>query len=150
LRKDKLFGKVAKALKLATELVATPRAQEVLERIRAGEEGPFNLTRLEARWLVRQLLDIPSARLEAMIGVPARTIRRWREAWLEDDRARRNDLVWRLHERGWSAAEIAKELGLSRQWVHRIVKARRAGQRLAYRRLVRGSSCHKMAIASPP
>jgi len=138
LRSGERFGRVIiKALSSLGEITGTERARQVLERIRAGEEGPFDLTRLEARWLVRQLLDVPSERLAAMIGVPARTIRRWREAWREDDRALRNDLIWALYQEGWSAAEIAREFGLSRQWVHQIVKARKAGQRLAHRRLVR-------------
>lgn len=138
MRSGERFGRVIiKALSSLGEITGTERARQVLERIRAGEEGPFSLTRTEARWLVRQLLNIPSERLARMIGFPARTIRRWREAWLEDDRARRNDIIWELYREGWSAARIAKEFGLSRQWVHQIVKARRAGQRLAHHRLVR-------------
>ena len=121
-----------------TQVIGSPRAEEVLERIRRGEAGPFlGLSQAEKVWLARQLLDISSNRLSAMLGMPERTIRFVRRHWAEDARARRNDRIWELYLQGWPVTRIAEEVGLSRQWVHRIIRARRAGHRLAYHRLIR-------------
>ena len=126
---------MSKLLTWLTQQVGSPRSEEVLGRIRRGEAGPFlELTQAEQVWLVRCLIDIPSDRLGKLLGVPPRTIRHWRRRWREDQRACRNDEIWRLYQEGMPPKQIAARFGLSERWAREIIRERKRGGRIAYDR----------------
>jgi hypothetical protein len=116
-------------------LAGTSRAEAVLEALERGEEGPFpRLSGAELAWVCRRS-QLPSERLGELLHIPGRTVRAWRAEWREDKLARRNDFVWALHQEGIPVARIARVVGLSRQWVHKIARERKAGRRRYHRRL---------------
>jgi len=115
--------------------VGTARAEQVKGEIKAGGKGPFNLSGDEACWLSCQMLSVPSETLASMLGIPARTIRLWRADHMETQRARRNDEIWQRYQAGTAVREIAAQIGLSTRWVYEIIRWRKRGKRMAYRRL---------------
>jgi hypothetical protein len=127
--KSDLLAFLFKVLDLTTTSIGSPRAQRVLEGLERGEAGPWpQLSRPEKIWIARKS-RIPSERLEELLHVPGRTIRRWRQNWHQDRLARRDEEIWSLYQQRLSLAEIGRRVGLTPQRVGQIVAERQAGRR---------------------
>jgi len=113
-------------------MVAT--LSKLLVRALATLPGQAENERELARQVAIKFLDVPSDQLAHVLLVPARTIRHWRAAHLEDRRAERNDMIWKLHQRGIAVGEIAAVVGLSLRWTYEIIRQRRRGHWMAHRR----------------
>jgi len=100
-----------------------------------ADHGDDEDDREELRELAMQLMDIPSAELARVLGVPARTIRRWRADHLADHRWERDRRILALAERGIRVKEIAQLMRVSVRLVYKVLAAHGEGKTLAGPRL---------------